>query len=127
MSLDWAEYLSIAESLCGTPVSGPPIGSEAQQRAGVSRASYAAFVSARNQLRDADTVSIPSSGNPHRFVASHYTDSAVPRRAQIGIELDRIRLPRNRCDYDDIINHLPALTRRSLAGAVQILAALRRL
>ena len=40
MSFDWAEYLSLAEALCGVPVSGPPAGIEAERRAGVSRVSY---------------------------------------------------------------------------------------
>jgi hypothetical protein len=72
MSFNWAEYLSIAEALCGIPVSGPVAGTEAQQRAGVSRAYYAGFVSARNRLRDADGVAIPAGANPHRFVAHQY-------------------------------------------------------
>jgi len=38
MNFNWAEYLSLAEALCGMPVTGPQAGLEAQQRAAVSRA-----------------------------------------------------------------------------------------
>jgi hypothetical protein len=31
MSFNWAEYLSLAEALCGIPVSGPVAGREAQR------------------------------------------------------------------------------------------------
>lgn len=127
MSFDWAEYLSVAETLCGMLVSGPPAGVEAHRRAGVSRAYYAGFVSARNRLRDVDGVTIPAKANPHRFVADQYVNDPDPRRVQIGIALGRLRVARNRCDYDDVVRQLPKLTRRSLPTAAQILADLGRL
>ena len=127
MSFNWAEYLSVAEGLCGMLVSGPPAGAEAHQRAGVSRAYYAGYVSARNRLRDIDRISIPRMGNPHKFVVDQYVNDPDPLRAQIGIELDRLRRARNQCDYDDAVRQLPKLTRRSLARTAQILADLGRL
>jgi hypothetical protein len=127
MSFDWAEYLSVAETLCGTFVSGPAAGVEAQQRVGVSRAYYAGFVSARNRLRDVDGVAIPTRANPHKFVAEQYINDPDQRRVQIGIALGRLRVARNKCDYDDVVGELPTLSRRSLTRAAQILADLRQL
>ena len=127
MSFNWAEYLSLAETLCGMLVSGPPAGAEAHQRAGVSRAYYAGYISARNRLRDIDLIPIPRYGNQHKFVGDQYLNDPDPLRAQIGIELDRLRRARNQCDYDDLVRQLPKLTRRSLARAAQILADLGRL
>jgi hypothetical protein len=127
MSFDWAEYLSIAEGLCGVPITGSPAGLEARQRAGVSRAYYAAYVSARNRLRDVDGIPIPVTVNPHLFVASHYATHGDPQRVLIGIELGRLRRDRNRCDYDDVVRPLPAVTRRSLLRARQILNNLKQL
>lgn len=127
MSFDWAEYLSVAETLCGLPASGPIPGVEAHQRAGVSRAYYAGYVSARNRLRDIDQVLIPATVNPHIFVANEYAKSGDTVRAQIGIELSRLRRDRNRCDYDDIILQLSQLTRRSLVRAAAVLTDLKRL
>ena len=127
MSFNWAEYLSVAETLCGMLVSGPPAGIEAHQRAGVSRAYYAGFVLARNRLRDMDRIPIPTTGNVHQFVANQYKNNPDQRRVQIGIDLDRLRRDRNRCDYDDIVNQLPTLTYRALARAADILAEPERL
>jgi len=127
MSFNWAEYLSVAETQCGMLVSGPPAGTEAHQRSGVSRAYYAGYVSARNWLRDVDGVPIPAKVNPHKFVADQYVNDPDLLRTQIGIELNRLRIARNRCDYDDVVKQLPRLTRRSLARAEQILADLGRL
>jgi hypothetical protein len=127
MSFNWAEYLSVAEGLCGAAITGPPAALEARQRAGVSRAYYAAYVSARNRLRDVDGIPIPATGNPHHFVAAQYAAYRDPQRVLIGIELGRLRRDRNRCDYDDIVTGLPAVTRRSLIRARQILADLAQL
>lgn len=127
MNFNWAEYLSLAENLCGQLISGPPVGAEAQQRAGVSRAYYAAFVSARNRLRDVDHVPIPPNGNTHGFVAKQYEAALDPLRAKIGIELRRLRRDRNRCDYSDMVTGLPQVTHISLARAHQILTDLGNL
>jgi len=127
MSFNWAEYLSVAEGLCGVLVSGPIAGVEAQQRAGVSRAYYAGYISARNRLRDIDHVPIPNMGNPHQLVAEQYEKDPDPARVQIGIELRRLRIARNKCDYDDVVPYLQGLTSRSLTRAARILADLSRL
>ena len=127
MCFNWAQYLSVAEGLCEMVVTGPPAGPEARQRAGVSRAYYAAYVSARNRLRDVDGVPIPAMGNPHHFVARHYATHGDLQRVQLGIELGRLRRDRNRCDYDDVVGQLPSVTRRSLVRGGQILAELGRL
>jgi hypothetical protein len=127
LTFNWTEYLSVAEALCGMSVSGSPAGHEARQRAAVSRAYYAAYVSARNRLRDGDGIAIPTRGNPHQFVAESYQQDPDPRRTQIGIELSRVRVARNRCDYDDVVTGLPNLVRRSLARASEILSNLGRL
>lgn len=125
MSFNWSEYLSIAEQLCGMPVTGPPAGAEAQQRAAVSRAYYAAFVSARNRMRDVDRIPIPVGGAAHTFVANLLEQDPDPRRTQIGIQLRRLRIARNTCDYDDIVvTNVPTLAQRSLTRAAQVLADL---
>ena len=127
MSFNWAEYLSVAETLCGQQVSGPLAGIDAHHRSGVSRAYYAAFVAARNRLRDVGKVPIPRQGNLHQFVAARYQTAPDPRRRQIGIELVRLRVDRNTCDYDDVVNALPKISRRSLVRAARILNDLGQL
>jgi len=127
VSFDWGEYLSLAEDLHGMPISGPPVGTEARQRASVSRAYYAAYILARNHLRDVDRVRIPRGQNPHQFVAVRYAHDPDPVRARIGQELTRLRTVRNMCDYDDIVVNLVNLAATSVARARQIIADLARL
>jgi hypothetical protein len=127
MSFDWGEYLSLAEELMGGPVTGPPVGLEAHRRAAISRAYYAAFILARNHLRDVDGLRIPHHVNAHQFVTEQYRYDPDPIRAEIGRGLRRLRSARNRCDYDDVVPNLPALINLSLASAAQILADLARL
>ena len=127
MSFDWAEYLSLAEELQGVSVTGPPVGIEAERRASVSRAYYSAFILARNHLRDVDHVPIPHSGGAHTFVFQHYRYHSDPRRVRIGFLLVRLRNARNACDYDDLVPHLPVLSRRALGWAAQVIADLGRL
>lgn len=127
MSFDWTEYFSHAEELCGRQVAGPPVSVEAQLRSSVSRAYYAAFILARNRLRDVDQVSVPQSGAAHTFVALRYENHADPVRSQIGILLRRVRAARNACDYDDVVPDLPRLNSRALGRAAQIIADLARL
>jgi hypothetical protein len=127
MSFDWAEYLSLAEGLCGAAVSGSPVGSEAQQRSSVSRAYYAAFILARNHLRDVDLIPIPKTGQAHVLVAQTYEFAPDPRRIQIGVQLRRLRTDRNICDYDDTVAGLPSLALQSVTRARLIIADLARL
>jgi hypothetical protein len=125
MRFDWSEYLSVAQELCRVAVSGQPAGLEARQRAAISRAYYSAYISARNHLRDVERITVPARANPHFFVMREFSTAKDLRRFQIGMNLDRLRSARNQCDYDDTVQHLPTLTRRSLSQAARVLAALR--
>jgi hypothetical protein len=127
VSFDWAEYLSLAENLGGVTISGPPFGAEAQHRSCVSRAYYAAFILARNRLRDVDRIRIPRSGNVHVFVATAYRSHTDPRRIRIGSELRRLKDDRNQCDYDDTLVNPSKLATVSLARARRIIADIARL
>jgi hypothetical protein len=93
----------------------------------VSRAYYAAFILARNHLRDVDQIPIPRTGNVHVFVASTYRNHTDPRRNRIGSLLRRLKDDRNRCDYDDAVTNLATLPLVSLQTAARILADLARL
>jgi hypothetical protein len=127
MRFDWTEYLSLAEDLCGLPVSGPPIGREAQQRASVSRAYYAAFILARNHLRDVDRIHFPPHVNAHQFVAAQFFNHPDPIRQSIGADLRRLRRARNQCDYDDIVSVQPHLIPATLVLSAGIIAGLARI
>lgn len=127
MSFDWSEYFVLAEELGGVASSRPMAGSEARQRSAVSRAYYAAFVLARNRLRDVEGVRVPAGINPHHFVARHYAVAVDPERVRIGAGLGRLRSARNTCDYDDVVPRLSVLVRRSLNRAGDLISTLRGL
>jgi hypothetical protein len=50
MSFDWSKYLNVAKELAGVETSAAS--QEAKLPAAISRAYYAAFIKARNHLRD---------------------------------------------------------------------------
>ncbi|MSQ23913.1 MAG: HEPN domain-containing protein [Chloroflexi bacterium] len=127
MTFNWAEYLSVAQTLCGRSVSGPTPSSEALQRSAVSRAYYAAFGEARNHLRDSDGVITPATHNIHRMAAGIFLDSPDERRVRIGTNLRRLRDARNECDYDDEVSDLPQVAQDSIEQAAQILTILPKL
>ena len=57
MSFNWSEYLGLAQQLAGkAQISATR---ESRLRSAISRAYYAAFILARNYLRDEESTSIP--------------------------------------------------------------------
>lgn len=124
MSFDWTEYLNVARELA-RPTNNPAR-REARLRSAISRAYYAAYIQARNHLRDQDQVEIPQIDN-HRFVIRSFIDSADSRRTTIGWDLDYLRRTRNAADYDDTITRLQRKTNWSLNRARNIIAGLRGL
>ncbi|GAB4409013.1 MAG: hypothetical protein Kow00106_02350 [Anaerolineae bacterium] len=116
---DWSEYYLLAKSLAGQD-------DEASQRSAVSRAYYAAFCSARNQLRQ-EGESIPNTGKAHEVVWDHYQNNPEKRRRQIGQQGKRLRRKRNRADYDDEIVNLDHVVRDAMETADSLLSLLRSL
>jgi hypothetical protein len=74
-----------------------------------------------------DLVPIPHTGAAHIFVAQRYANHPDPRRIRIGALLGRLRAVRNKCDYDDRVPGLPALSRQAPRWAAFIIADLARL
>ena len=61
MSFDWSEYLNLAKELANQAIA--PANQEAKLRTAISRSYYAAFINARNYLRDKEGILIPKTGN----------------------------------------------------------------
>ena len=99
MSFDWSQFLRVAEDLAGQGTTPPS--QEAKLRSSVSRSYYAAFCTARNHLRDTDGLMIPLD-DAHKFVREEFKNSADTSRKQIGADLDRLRIDRNKTDYSDM-------------------------
>lgn len=123
---DWSEYLKLARELAGQTGISPS--REAMLRSSVSRAYYAAFCKARNYLRDVERdSSIPRGGEVHRYVINKFKNSRDTKHRQIGMHLDRLRIDRNRVDYDDSVSGLLYMTRMDLKIAQKILSMLETL
>jgi uncharacterized protein (UPF0332 family) len=122
MSFNWREYFDLAQELAGQTTT--PAGQEAKQRAALSRAYYAAFCQARNHLRDKERQTLPIGGQVHSYVRNQFMNSADPIRNQIGIDLNRLRMDRNKVDYDDVVPNLGTMITRDLGFAQQVLMTL---
>lgn len=124
MSFNWSEYLALAQQLAGkAQISATQ---ESRLRSAISRAYYAAFIQARNYLRDTMGLSIPRQ-NTHQYVSDQFQNSSDPIHQQIGGSLARLRYRRTKADYDDVVANLPNLTQRSLKLAAQVISNLQRL
>jgi len=122
MGFDWWEYFKLAQDLVGP--TGTAAGLEARQRSAISRAYYAAFCQSRNYLRDKEGHSVPSGGQVHAYVQEQFKDSSDALRNQIGHDLNRLRIDRNKADYNDSVQHLDRMCARDLMLAQRVLAAL---
>lgn len=122
MTFDWSEYLKLAQELAGQAVS--PANEEAKLRSSVSRAYYAAFCKARNYLRDIEGHLIPATPEGHAYVRDEFKSSPNRLRRKIGDDLDRLRIRRNRVDYEDSVTGLPSTATMSLKSAQYVISAL---
>lgn len=122
MTFDWSEYLKLAQELAGQAVG--PANEEAKLRSSVSRAYYAAFCKARNYLRDIEGHLIPSTPEAHAYVREQFKDRPDRLRRKIGDGLDRLRIRRNRVDYEDSVTGLPSMATMSLQLTQDVISAL---
>lgn len=107
---DWAEYLRLARTL------GTQTYDEAALRSAISRAYYAAFGTAAQDLRSRGT-KLTTRGGVHKQVIDLFKSDSDPRLVQVGVELDRLRRDRNRADYRPVVNDLGVLVPDALARA----------
>jgi hypothetical protein len=125
MSFDWTDYLDLARHLARS--GSIHSGGEAEMRAAISRAYYAAFCKSRNYLRDIDHDPFSSGPNVHRDVQDKFSSSRDHRRRSIGQDLSRLRRLRNIADYDDRCINLSKNTAFALGMAESIISDLKNL
>jgi len=125
MAFDWSEYLKLAGELAGDPQH--PVNDEAKLRSSVSRAYYAAFCRARNHLRDIEGQSIPPDSDVHTYVRDKFNDSFDSFHKKIGSNLNRLRLYRNKVDYDDSVPGLLQTVIVSLKQSETVISTLSKL
>jgi uncharacterized protein (UPF0332 family) len=123
MSFDWSEYLRVAKELAG--LATPPANQEAKLRAAISRAYYAAFVKARNHLRDKQGHAIPKTGDAHRYVWEQFDLSPDPVRQTVAENLIRLRKYRRQADYVDTFPGLSGITATAITLSEEVISELR--
>ena len=114
--MDWFLYHDLAQQWIGH-------GGEAHERAAVSRAYYAMFCTARNELKDAidGEYSPPKCGSEHKYVWNSYKEERHPRGTKhIGVLGNRLRRYRNKADYDDVILDFPDLVENAMDDAAEL-------
>jgi hypothetical protein len=85
MSFDWSQYLNLAKELAGQATI--PAEQEARLRDAISRSYYAAFILARNYLRDKQGHSLPKTSDIHRYVWQEF-DINPDSRYQLSADIE---------------------------------------
>jgi uncharacterized protein (UPF0332 family) len=119
MSFDWSHYLDLAEELIERAANSP--NAEADLRSAVSRAYYGAFHQARLYLKDAFGIAIERDAYSHAQVRRAFQDRQYYK---IAANLSRMRVDRNKADYDDTITNLLHLARENLRRANNVISEL---
>lgn len=124
MTFNWSEYLNLARELTGKVIT--PASQEAKLRSAISRSYYAAFIQARNFLREQEHLTIPPQ-NTHQYVMNQFKNSSETARQGVGRRLQRLRDYRNRADYDDTVSGLAGKSQEALGLARRIISGLANL
>lgn len=114
--MDWFEYHDLAQQWVGH-------GGEAHERAAVSRAYYAMYCTARDELIDKleDKYSPPKCGSEHMYVWRSYKEDRHPRGSRrIGVLGDRLRGYRNKADYENVILNFDDLVGNAMDDAEEL-------
>lgn len=125
MSFDWSQYLNVAKELTGDKTT--PANQKAKLRAAISRAYYAAFIKARNHLRDQEGHLIPTTGVAHRYVSDQFDLSPDPVRQVVVEDLVKLRIYRRQADYVDTFPGLSGITQTALRLSEEVISTLNNL
>lgn len=124
MSFDWAQYLNVARRLAGVEASLP--NEEAKSRTAISRAYFAALLSADSFLRAKNRVT-GDRKRIHSYVAEKFL--AGPNRGwkKVGNKLNQLKDARVRADYEDEFLGLKLSMDTALKQAKSVIEVLKGL
>jgi uncharacterized protein (UPF0332 family) len=122
MSFDWTHYLDLAQDLFTQAVSS--LYEDANLRSAISRAYYAAYHKARLRLLNKWGISVPADASAHTAVRREFRQK---NQRQIAVTLDRMRIDRNKADYNDSIADLAITARENLKRANRVISDLSKL
>jgi uncharacterized protein (UPF0332 family) len=115
-AFDWLEYLELAKALAD--MKGVESFQEAAQRSAVSRAYFAAFCWARNYAKTKGEFKPSRDATVHKELRDYLANQG---RSDIASALNRLRMWRNICDYEDEVSDLDKLVSVSLDEAKNII------
>lgn len=114
----WVDYLALAEELVRRGQSGSL--ADACLRSAISRAYYAALLTARNWIRDQLGLEPPEDATIHKFVPDGLTEAGVDEAVRLAPVLGRLRKRRSDADYKDRISNLQKVAELSLLEAGEV-------
>jgi uncharacterized protein (UPF0332 family) len=116
MPFDWREYLELARELAGLRGSG--YSQETADRSAVSRAYYAAFCWARNYAEAKLGFRSQKTADDHKLLREHLKRQG---HQELASDLNRLRVWRNNCDYDDDVPNLRQQASNSIRLAEKVI------
>jgi hypothetical protein len=122
MSFDWLHYLDLAAEL--SEQAGSSKHKDANLRSSISRAYYASYHQTRKHLKDKWGILVPKNADAHGQVR---VELRKKKQYSIAKKLNRMRIDRNKADYDDEFADLEGIAQENIWRAKQVLSGLRRL
>ena len=122
MEFEWREFLALANFLKGHQGEGYSV--EASHRTAISRAYYAAFCSARNYAQSRLSFEPQGDAGDHGRLKAHFKQLRG-RWFEVASKLDRLRLWRNMCDYENTVANLEEYLKLAFFEAEKVLRSLR--
>jgi uncharacterized protein (UPF0332 family) len=121
MSFDWSQYLDLAQDLFSQAANSSY--TDASLRSAISRAYYAAYHKARSRLYDKWGITVPADATAHATVRKEFKQK---NHKQIATTLDRMRIDRNKADYNDAVVNLSNTAKENLRRATQVISELSK-
>ena len=119
MSFTWGDYYTLADELINSKKQNIK---ESRSRSAVSRAYYAAFHSALQFAIDYYPDFEPSTNRAHKKVIEWF-ETNEPR---VGWQLNQLLEFRIQCDYDDSVEGLEHISKKSMVLSNNIRAAINK-
>lgn len=118
MSFDWSRFITLAKELFQRAADSTQ---EPELRSAISRAYFGAFCMTRNFLRDKEGDTFSREAADHQKVYNILVSSGDSRRRQIAEDLYRLRIDRNKADYEDSVSGLYQKASTALTWANRVI------
>ena len=124
VDFSWHQYFELAQQLFDESNNNKQL-SEALLRSSISRAYYASHCLARNFLLTVRELPLPEDNeNTHNWVIEQIRNDEDSEIRKINIKLTRLRVDRNKADYDDSVRSLQSMAQGAIIGARQTIEIL---